>query len=58
MKHESAIISIKYNHRRALTNISEAQEQLPSSKDISEEYSNGSHEVSVESYVLKFSSFE
>ena len=36
MKHESAIISIKYNHRRALTSISEAQEQLSSSKDISE----------------------
>ena len=36
MKHESAIISIKYNHRHALKYISEALEQLPSSKDISE----------------------
>ena len=36
MKHESAIISTKYNHRRALKDISEALEQLPSSKDISE----------------------
>ena len=36
MKHESATISLKYNHRRALKDISEALEQLPSSKDISE----------------------
>ena len=36
MKHGSAIISIKYNHRRALKDISEALEQLPSSKDISD----------------------
>ena len=36
MKHESAIITTKYNHRRALEDISEALEQLPSSKDISE----------------------
>jgi hypothetical protein len=36
VKHESATISIKYNHRRVLKDISEALEQLPSSKDISE----------------------
>jgi hypothetical protein len=36
VKHESATISLKYNHRRALKDISEALEQLPSSKDISE----------------------
>ena len=36
MKHESATISLKYNHRRAQKDISEALEQLPSSKDISE----------------------
>ena len=36
LKHESAIIFIKYNHRRALKDISEALEQLSSSKDISE----------------------
>ena len=31
-----ATISLKYIHRHALKNISEALEQLPSSKDISE----------------------
>jgi hypothetical protein len=36
VKHESATISLKYNHRRAQIDISEALEQLPSSKDISE----------------------
>ena len=36
MKHESATIFFKYNHRRALKDISDALEQLPSSKDISE----------------------
>ena len=36
MKHESATISLKYNHHRALKDLSEALEQLPSSKDISE----------------------
>ena len=36
MKHESTIISIKSTHGRALKDISEALEQLPSSKDISE----------------------
>ena len=36
MKHESATISLKYNHHRALKDISEALEQLPSSIDISE----------------------
>jgi hypothetical protein len=36
VKHESATISLKYNHHHALKDISEALEQLPSSKDISE----------------------
>ena len=36
MKHDSATISIKNNHLRALKDISEALEQLPSSKDIGE----------------------
>jgi hypothetical protein len=36
VKHESAIISTKYNQRRAKKDITEALEQLPSSKDISE----------------------
>jgi hypothetical protein len=36
VKHESATISLKYNHCRALKDISEALEQLSSSKDISE----------------------
>ena len=36
MRHESATISLKYNHLRALKDVSEALEQLPSSKDISE----------------------
>ena len=36
VKHESATISLKYIHHRALKDISEALEQLPSSKDISE----------------------
>ena len=37
MKHERSIISIKYNHQRALKDISEALEQkLYNSKDISE----------------------
>ena len=36
VKHESSSISLKYNHCRALKDISEALEQLPSSKDISE----------------------
>jgi hypothetical protein len=36
VNYESETISIKYNHRRALKDISEALEQLPSSKDISE----------------------
>ena len=36
MKHESTTISLKYNHSRALKDISEALEQLPSTKDISE----------------------
>ena len=36
MKHESANISLKYYHHRALKDVSEALEQLPSSKDISE----------------------
>ena len=36
MKHDSATISLKYNHHRALKVISEVLEQLPSSKDISE----------------------
>ena len=36
MKHESATISLKYNRRRSLKGISEALEQLPSSKNISE----------------------
>ena len=40
MKHESSSISLKYNHRRALKDISEALEQnLSSSKDISEAHS-------------------
>jgi len=36
VKHESATISLKYNHRCAPKDISEALEQLPSSKDLSE----------------------
>ena len=36
MKNESAIISIKSIRHRALKDISEVLEQLPSSKDISE----------------------
>ena len=36
MNHERSPISTEYNHRRALKDISEALEQLPSSKDISE----------------------
>ena len=37
MKHESSLISTKYNHRCALKDISEALEQkLYNSKDISE----------------------
>jgi hypothetical protein len=36
VKHEIANISLKYNHRHAQKDISEALEQLPSSKDISE----------------------
>jgi hypothetical protein len=36
VKHESATISLKYTHHRALKDISEALEQLPNSKDISE----------------------
>ena len=38
MNHESATISLKYNHRRALKDISEALEQLPSSKNLIEEH--------------------
>jgi hypothetical protein len=36
VKNESATISLKYNNHHALKDISEALEQLPSSKDISE----------------------
>ena len=36
MKHESACISSKFNHRRAKKDISEAFEQLASSKNICE----------------------
>ena len=36
VKHESATISLKYNHNRALKDISESLEQLPSSKDTRE----------------------
>ncbi len=36
MKHESSNISSKFGHRRAQKDLSEALEQLPSSKDLSE----------------------
>jgi hypothetical protein len=36
MKHESACISSKYNHRRAQKDLSEVLEQLPSSINLSE----------------------
>ena len=36
MKHESSNISSKYSHRRAQKDLSEALEQLPSSKNLSE----------------------
>ena len=37
MNHERSIVSIKQIHHHALKDISEALEQLPSSKDISED---------------------
>ena len=36
MKHESSNISSKYSHLRAQKDLSEALEQLPSSKKLSE----------------------
>ena len=36
MKHESSNISSKYSHHRAQKDLSEALEQLPSSKNLSE----------------------